>query len=203
MSEIEKEIIDVENPLICKDCGFIGKNKRSISLHKTKCKVKNLENDDLEYETPDFFIGSKKKIVPFSKNVHSEVGVMRYVRFFYDRETRNSKLFSDVNKDSTFDYAGGTYTLCDVALYHEGKPVYFIIRGFNFSIGLDFNLANKKLVERGYTPEDMKNQLTSKHINRLFKITNKIGFREIVFTLMLMCITAMTTVFICLAIFLK
>jgi len=135
------------------------------------------------------------------ENLSDRIIVKRLIYYIFDSETRNAVLYQDASLENEWDNPDTKelYTLKDVAMYHDGIPVYIIKKGFNFSVGFDFKTnseKNMKLVEKGYTPEDMSAVLTSQTTNRLFRTIRKLDTSMIFAILFLNVISILVTVIV-------
>jgi len=116
-----------------------------------------------------------------------KIEVKRIIYYFFDYDTKNAIMYKDTNliNEWTNPDTNELFTLNDVAMYHDGIPVYILIKGFNMSVGFDLEArksvdskGNKvrfmDLVIKGYNAGDMEAVLTSQTTNRLFKTIKKL-----------------------------
>lgn len=138
-------------------------------------------------EINDMELKNKAKDL-IEKAINQNIVVKRLIYYFYDWKTKNAVLYKDTSLQEVWnnEQTEETFSLGEVAFYYEGIPVYFVIRGFNFSVGLDFNESNRKLVEKEYTTNDIYAKLQSQYIDRVFKQANKVDSRWI-FTIVVLC----------------
>lgn len=103
----------------------------------------------------------------------------RFIRIFYSRGSKNSFVIADYTDYETFEFEGRTFTLREVAIEQEGIPVYWIFLDFTFSVGLEFNKENNKLIEKGYYPADVNAYLHSQATDTMYRIKRKYGFSDL------------------------
>lgn len=125
--------------------------------------------------------GSNDDKIVLSRNLRPSLRKepKRFVRIFYNRNTRNSFLLADYSDYPIFEYEGRTFSLDEVALEQEGIPEYWIFLDFNFSVGLKFNPANDTLVEKGYSPDDMNAYIHSQAVDTMYRIKRKFGLSDL------------------------
>lgn len=138
-------------------------------------------------EINDMELKNKAKDL-IEKAINQNIVVKRLIYYFYDWKTKNAVLYKDTSLQEVWnnEQTEETFSLNEVAFYYEGIPVYFVIRDFNISVGLDFFDDNRKLVEKGYSASDVHAKIQSQYIDRVFKQANKVDTRWI-FTIIVLC----------------
>lgn len=136
------------------------------------------------------------------ENINERIVIKRLIYYIFDDKTRNALLYQDtaLQNDWKNPDTNELYTLKDVAMYYDGIPVYIVKKGFNFSIGFDFETHGKdniKLVEKGYTPDDMEAVLNSQTTNRLFRTIRKLDTSMIIAFILSHILSIVITILVC------
>lgn len=191
---------------VCEICGFEAKSKAGLVNHQKSCietnkvneriielteskgqitRIDNNSNENIPQETSKDNTG---QIVKFN-----DERITRYIYYMYEGST-SVEIIADYSKDYEFIWNKKLYTLKKSNGTLEGKPLYYILDSFNYSITFKFSEFNRTLVEINETPADMYQIIRSQGVKAMFEAKEKFTYKHILTGLICSIISILGTI---------